>query len=365
MNQLSRAAAADLASRPRITARGVLIALGIYELYSLLYTIMIVQQNPQWVPFWPTFAGMSLGTLLEGVLSLGPWYVVFRKMDQSRWPLKLLAHAVLGLIFSVTWYEIYSWLFLQVWGPQVYAFAQIGQNRVWLINGAFTFYVIQFSILHVIHSLQKLREREQQTARLQELAREREIAALKAQINPHFLFNTLNTISAMVKNKPEVARNMIAQLAELMRYTLQSFQRDFVKLDEELTFIRNYLTLEHRRFSDRMTFDIHVEVDVEDARVPPMILQPLIENAIRHGIAPKEEGGRIHIDVRNQDGRLRFCIRDTGIGMNGADSEPQGVGLKNTNERLLRLFGVEAQLQIQSYPGKGTEVQFTIPLQRN
>ncbi len=354
------------AVRPRITLRGIVIAVVIYILYSVLYSLLVIIYQPGAGPFVGIFQGIFLGILLQGILSLIPWYVVIRRMDDRPWPWRLMAHAVLGTLFAFSWHALYVASFLWLFGPEIAAHARLNENKIWLIYGAFIFYVIQFSIIHVIWSAQKLRDRERQAALLRDMARQSELAALKAQIQPHFLFNTLNTISATIRVNPEEAREMIAGLAHLLRYAMNSFQRDFVTLGDEIEFIRTYLNLEQKRFSDRLSYHIDVPPDLLPHPVPPMILQPLVENAVRHGIASKKEGGRVILRIREQDGRISFSIRDTGAGLNGQPREDlwrKGIGLSNTDRRLRHLYGNSAGLVLHELNDQGLEVSFTIPTQ--
>ncbi len=354
----------EILTPPRLTWRGLVVAAGIYLVYSVLNALLLVQNMP-FVPFLSAFASMAISTFLEGLLTLPAWWVIFRLLYSASWAKKLTAHAVMVVIFSGVWYLLYRQLFLLIWGREILQFAQIDSNRLWLIEGAVMFYIIQFSILHVINSMRELQEKERQAARLRQLARESELAALKSQINPHFLFNTLNTISAMVQQDPQQARDLVARFGDLMRYALQSSNKQLVPLSEELRFVQNYLQLEHVRFSDRLDFEIQASEKVREIQVPPMILQPLVENAVRHGVSPRESGGKIWIRIEEQPGVVLVEVGDNGAGLNGrapAELFDSGFGLKNTNERLVRIFGESARLHIGPGNDAGTVVRFSVPV---
>jgi sensor histidine kinase YesM len=209
-----------------------------------------------------------------------------------------------------------------------------------------------------------LREKEKLTLELLTLRTEQELATLKAQINPHFLFNTLNSISAMASTDAEETRTMIAQLADLLRYATESSKKDFVPLKNELQFVQDYIALESKRLEDRLTTKFQVDPSLYSYPVPPMILQPLVENAIKHGIAPAEEGGSVHMQIQKETEGISFRISNTGIALSCSDplATADGVGLKNTDARLRKIFGDPAQLKIQPIAEGGCEVTFMLPL---
>jgi two-component system LytT family sensor kinase len=189
--------------------------------------------------------------------------------------------------------------------------------------------------------------------------------ALQRQIHPHFLFNTLNSIASLVRFRPELAREMIVKLANILRVLLR--ERDaFVPLSEELSFTDDYLDIEVVRFGEKL----HVVKDIDpatlDLMIPSMVLQPLIENSIKHGLEPRISGGTITLRSRAKDGRLLVQIEDDGVGMR-TDLESEsprrgtGIGLKNVRERLHVLFGDDAGLEVVSRPGRGTKVTVEVP----
>jgi len=352
-------------SKPRITWPGVIIAGVLWVLYALFYATLVAQSAK--IPYRSALSSMSISTAIMALYTLPAWLLIIREMDALSWPWKIAAHAVVAPIYSVAWFESYVTAFRWVFGQQVLEMAQLAENRWWMMSSTFIVYLLQFAIFHVIRSIQRLRDQEKQAAELQNLAREREMAALKAQVNPHFLFNTLNSISAMVTRDPEETRRMIARLAELLRYALDSSERDFVALRDELYFVRSYLEIESKRFGGRLRVEQEIAPETMDVLVPPMILQPLVENAVRHGIAPSEEGGRITLRIRLADGRLLVSVEDTGVGVEDGDTRSltqNGVGLRNTDARLRRLFGPEAGLRLEPREPHGFRVSFSIPMSK-
>ncbi|MGH9396750.1 MAG: sensor histidine kinase [Terriglobia bacterium] len=188
--------------------------------------------------------------------------------------------------------------------------------------------------------------------------------ALVSQINPHFLFNTLNTISSLIRMDPDTARTVLLKLSRILRRRLK-VQAHFLPLKEELDFIDDYLDIEVVRFGrDKLRIVKEIEPGAEEVVVPSMILQPLVENAIRHGIAPKIEGGSITLRARRNHHRLVIEVEDDGIGIPAGRRQEiyaSGIGIRNVNERLRVLFGEQFSLKVNSQPGKGTLVSFEIP----
>lgn len=200
---------------------------------------------------------------------------------------------------------------------------------------------------------------------LRELAVSAQLAALRAQINPHFLFNSLNSIAQLIVTEPRKAEACVERLAEIYRYLLHRAHSDFVPLAEELSVAESYLEIERARFGDALRVEEHIDAQARDLLLPSLILQPLVENAVKHGISPKVGGGRVTIEARIDDGDLRLAVRDTGVGLGDQGTLfEQGVGLRNVRERLLRLYGAEYAPQVVSKPGAGTTVTLRIPVVR-
>lgn len=188
--------------------------------------------------------------------------------------------------------------------------------------------------------------------------------ALTSQINPHFLFNTLNTVSSLIRFDPDMARGVVLKLSNILRRLLRKHET-FVPLREEIEFIDDYLDIEVIRFG-RDKLQIFKEIDEEtlDVFVPSMLLQPIVENAIKHGLAPRVEGGQILIRTRRRDGRLSIEINDNGMGMSPerlTEVYGGGIGISNVYERLRLLYGDQFEMDIRSQPGDGTQILIEIP----
>jgi two-component system LytT family sensor kinase len=193
---------------------------------------------------------------------------------------------------------------------------------------------------------------------------EARLAALTSQINPHFLFNTLNSVSSLIRTDPNQARVMVVKLSKVLRRLLRKHE-NFSPLRDELNFIEDYLSIEVIRFGDKLRFETDVAADTLDMLVPSMMLQPLVENSIKHGLSSKVEGGTIRIRTHRTATRLHLLVEDDGVGISeeklGTLLEHGGIGVSNVNERLKVLFGAEYRMWIESQPGNGTRVQIEVP----
>lgn len=209
----------------------------------------------------------------------------------------------------------------------------------------------------------RYREREVKASQLEAQLAQARLEALRMQLHPHFLFNTLNGISALMHRDVEAADRMLARLSELLRLTLESGDAQEVSLKQELDFLSRYLEIEKTRFGDRLTVEMRIEPETLDAQVPNLILQPLVENAIRHGIAPQAAPGRIELRAERRDGRLRLEVFDNGKGMTEEKlkSLQEGVGLSNTRARLQQLYGESCRFKLENGTGAGLRVTVEIP----
>jgi two-component system LytT family sensor kinase len=188
---------------------------------------------------------------------------------------------------------------------------------------------------------------------------------LSSQINPHFLFNTLNSIASLIRINPERARTMVVQLARIMRRRLRS-QDHFAPLRDELDFIGDYLAIELERFGDKLRVVREIDPACADVPVPGMLLQPLVENSIRHGIANKLEGGTITLRARRSGERLMIEVEDDGVGIPEATQATipgKGIGVSNVRERLEVLYNHDFKMLIESQPGAGTRILIEIPVE--
>jgi sensor histidine kinase YesM len=212
-------------------------------------------------------------------------------------------------------------------------------------------------------SEQRVRERELAEERLLKAKSEAELAALQARINPHFLFNTLNSIAALIGDDPAKAEQVLGQLSSLMRYALQSHRAGVVSVEDELTIVRGYLEIEQVRLGARLHYEIDVDPALHHTELPILLLQPLVENAIKHGIAPKIAGGRVLVrGWRDAQARATiFTITDDGDGTHDRDTAGTGEGLMNVRQRLEALYGQRASVTLTRQNGI-TETRVEMPI---
>jgi len=197
---------------------------------------------------------------------------------------------------------------------------------------------------------------------LRELTSRAQIRALQAQIRPHFLFNTLNVLSNLIHTDPRKAEDLTEELASVFRYTLDATRTEWVSLEDEIRFVRSYLRIEKARFEGRLEYLIDLEPQAETVRIPPMILQPVVENAVRHGIASRIEGGVVRLNAKLSAGQLLLVVEDSGSGLKTEDnSERRGIGLKNVRDRLKHIYRDEAMLRLSALEPAGTRVTLTLP----
>lgn len=278
-------------------------------------------------------------------------------------PRRLLMHAGLGLFWTLV-------------------FAGINTLVQWILSGAFAAidllffarnfywnYLIYWLILGVYlawDSYVVMQQRELKAAHLEKLLAEARLHTLQTQLHPHFLFNTLNAISAFMEKEPRVARRMMAELGGLLRFSLDHADRQEITLAEELEFLENYLSIERMRFEDQLTVEVEAAPETLEALVPSFLLQPLVENAIRHGITTRAAAGHIQVRASRANGRLSLQVRDDGVGLpeGWRLAEHGGVGLSNTVARLEQLYGDQYSFRIESAPSDGVLVEIELPFRK-
>lgn len=232
-----------------------------------------------------------------------------------------------------------------------------------LIDMVFYWAVIAFGYMQQLQ--QRVKNEELKAAQLGSKLMETELKALKQQLHPHFLFNTLNTIAVLVREKRnDEAVHLLARLSTLLRMALDSSRVHEVTLRQEMEFLEPYLEIQQVRFLDRLSVRTEISPEALDARIPNLLLQPIVENAIVHGIAGKNGPGKVEIAGAVRDGNLFLEVKDDGPGFKtlGNQRMKEGIGLSNTRERLTKMYGSRCQLLLRSDPGTGTCVQIVLPL---
>jgi len=282
----------------------------------------------------------------------------------KRW---ILGHVGTSVLVSLVYFTVYAWLLSgqkSVMDGSTFEFGNVFKKLV--IFYLHVVLVIYWAIVLAHQSwryYQRSNERELQASALAtELVRTR-LEVLRMQLNPHFLFNTLHTISALIHENPDDADRIVARLSELLRVSLEQSDSQEVPLRQELSFLERYLQIEQTRFQDRLAVEMEVESGLDDVLVPSLILQPLVENAIRHGIEPREDTGRVKIGARRLNGMLELRVCDNGPGLPEAEvaARREGVGLSNTRSRLSHLYGANHRFELTPASGGGLEARLLIP----
>jgi two-component system LytT family sensor kinase len=316
------------------------------------------------------------------VLNLAYWYVpaaltplIFRiahrfPIDSARWPRALGAHALAAGGFSVVHLAcmvgVRTVLWPGIWSHSYGSWTQ-GVQRMYLLNldWALMTYAAIVGLSYALGYYRESQARAINAAHLEARLAEARLKALEAQLHPHFLFNTLHAISTLVHTQPDAADRMISRLSDLLRITFSHSGAARVPLHEELEFLQKYLEIEQTRFRDRLTVGYEIDPDTLDAEVPRLILQPIVENAIKHGVAPRSGPGTVRISARREGEELRLEVRDNGIGLSGGARARlnDGVGLSNTRARLECLYGGAHTLEF-SDAGQGLTVEMRFPFHR-
>lgn len=285
-------------------------------------------------------------------------------------PVYLLAGVGVALLHSAMHILIYFLIF-----SRLTALSTIFTERYFVLISDFLIGILIYSLIlaagHAFAYHQQVRAGELLAAQLQTQLAQAQLQALKMQLHPHFIFNSLHSISSHLRDT-ETARTMIARLGDFLRMTLNGAGAQEVSLKQELDFLRCYLDIEQTRFRDRLTVEMDVETETWDARVPNLILQPIVENAVRHGIAPRSGPGRIAVRARRVNGHLQVQIQDNGCGLqNSQDDEAlnaatdesltRGIGLATTRARLAHLYPAAHRLQLRNAPEGGLVVTLEVP----
>jgi signal transduction histidine kinase len=281
-------------------------------------------------------------------------------LERGRWPRRLpvLLLAGVGISLAKVWLDVQAGVLLP-WISE----APFGQRvRVDTHFNLMTYAVI-LGLAYMVIYYRRYRERELQASQLEAQLSRARLQVLEMQLHPHFLFNTLNAITALIHRDVDAAERVVTRLGELLRLTLDNTGKQEVRLKDEIEFLDRYVEIETTRFGDRLSVDFEIEPDALDAEVPNLILQPLVENAIRHGIARRSGPGRVTVRAARANGRLELAVVDDGPGLadNGGEAPEEGVGLSNTRERLEQIYGPDHHFVLETPVAGGLRVRISIP----
>ncbi len=230
-----------------------------------------------------------------------------------------------------------------------------------LVNHS-SLYLFWSVIYFAVHYLENYKKAEIESLIFEAAVKDFELKTLKAQLNPHFIFNAMNSIRALIEEDPESAKNAVTKLSNLMRYTLKIERSETVQLSEELNTIKDYLDLEKIRFEERLNYTITTTTEAERVEIPPMMIQTLVENGIKHGISKSTSGGEINIDCRIDSDKLKITIINTGIFDEEQMKNSKGFGISNTIQRLNLLYGEESSFTIKNINHNQVITEVKIPL---
>lgn len=338
-----------------------LVAVGCFTALALLFTSQV------WIDY--AYARRPLSWTRAFLVALVDWELwalatplvaglcARFPFSRARWGVPLAVHVPAGIALGGLKLFLDSMLTALIVGP-----GRPGPFSFLKIHLTLLTYWAIVAAIHIVRYYRIARARELRAAQLEmELARA-QVEALKMQLHPHFLFNTLNTVAGLMRDDPDAAELMLAKLAELLRRTLETADLQELPLAEELEFIEAYLTIQRLRYGDRLRVSIDVDAAVRQARVPSLILQPLVENAIGHGIAEKPGPGRVEIAARREGTELVITIVNDGPRLPATVRE--GYGLRNTRSRMLALYGDCGSFSFGPQPDGGAVAALRIPCPR-
>jgi LytS/YehU family sensor histidine kinase len=314
------------------------------------------------------FMQMSVCYLWALATPLVFWLARRFRIERQNWRSRIMFHAFGGLALVGTMSALHFLIFMPYIGrtSEITAFRDF-QYVFFNLDRQLCIYWLLLLLSHVVNYYNSYRKGRLQAAQLRTELVQSQLEALKMQLHPHFLFNTLHSISALLTKDVDAARSMITRLGDFLRLTLENAGTQEVTLQQEMEFLNGYLEIERVRFQDRLTTLVNVDPLMLDVPVPNLILQPIVENAMRHAIATHADCGRIEITAMPRNGALHIEVRDNGPGL-PVDHDTihlrKGVGLANTRARLERLYGADHLFELTNDPAGGLVVTLEIPRDR-
>ena len=316
-----------------------------------------------WYVLWANFViAQSIGLTIHVLFDIGGYLIGHQRIIAFSPQARVLFFAGIPIVGCLIGY----WIGLSLLGVDV---GRIVQGAPRIVIAIVTLSII-FSTLwyRYLSGMNRLAESEAESARerariveLQRQALDAQLRSLQAQMEPHFLFNTLANVVSLIDSAPDSARLMLERLIDLLRASLAASRSERTTLGQETALISAYLDILRIRMGERLSYKIDVPPDLMSAHIPPLSLQPLVENSVKHGLEPKLEGGRVQLTARSSNGVLLLDVEDDGLGFSANAGD--GVGLNNLRERIESLYGGRGQLVVQALP-RGTRVRMTIPLLR-
>ncbi len=342
--------------------KGLLLFITFYIVSTIIYYTMSWISwgafNPGHPPFFDLEEFSASGGaqfLISFIITIPIWYCTSVLMCKYSLRVRLLSHLIfLPLYVSICYFTL-------LWVTKIFGWAMYwgGYKVIWTLYIYMLFYLVQFGFIHAYEYFKKFKKEVEEKTILSEANLKSEITALKSQLNPHFLHNLFNSINASIPPENERTRELIIQLSDLFRYQNYASQNDFVSIKEEIDFIESYLELMKVRLKERLNFTIEVSPELYKHKIAPMLLQPIVENAVNHGIASKIEPSTLHIKIHKSGDQVLYSIEDTGIGIEDKNIiYTKGLGLSNTRMRLKKVYN--SDLKIEDNKPSGTKISFII-----
>jgi sensor histidine kinase YesM len=330
-----------------------------YSAFRMIQTALLARVDPPWRGTGVDRIMLSAfdGIVLAAAVPFAVW--ASRRFPVNRTHLRNVGvHLIFGLIYAALWMQ--AMLRAGQWLTGLEAQMRFDRYYISWVPGGLAAYTVIVALTNAILATRRAHAEELRASRLDGQLAAARLETLKAQLQPHFLFNTLHTVSELVHINPAEADAMITSLGHLLRRTLDASMMHEVTVADEIDYIRAYLDIHRMRHKDRLNILFDIDHSVLAARVPPLILQPLVENALRHGIAPSTAGGTITIAARADGEQLKLSVIDDGAGTNGPTRE--GIGIGNTRKRLAEQFGEAQSFALAPHSPRGAEATVRIPL---
>jgi len=313
------------------------------------------------------FEAWVVSYLLWGVLCWLLWWWLGERIQHARLPWIITRLLPLSILTGVVQEMIWVWCFpnLPLNRPHMSYWRRLGSNvNDDVLNNLVICWCV-FGLFRAIGYYRKYREQEVAASQLEAQLANAQISALRMQLNPHFLFNTMNSISSLMRTDVTAADNMLEQLGSLLRITLKRGDAQLIPLRDEMEFIELYLAMQDQRFGSRVRQTVSIDSELHDALVPAMILQPIVENAYAHGLSKLDHDGLLAIEGRREGRRVRISVMNTGVGLRngraGGESSGQGLGLANVKARLGLHFGSDHEFSIRQVEKDKVQVAMVFP----
>jgi two-component sensor histidine kinase len=340
------------------TPAGWLLVVGAFTLLGLFFSSQV------WVDY--AYAGQSIPWPRAMAVACAQWYlwavltpgivrVAHRfRLERSTWPRSLLVHLPLGAALAIGTLIAHSALARAITGVARPPFTLLQ------IHVSFLTYWAIVGVTYAVHYYVSARDRELRAVRLEQQLAAAQLQSLRLQLHPHFLFNTLNAIGALMRDNADAADRMLTRLSDLLRATLETANVQEHSLRREMALLEPYLDIQRTRIGDRLTLEVDLDPGTLDLPVPALLLQPLVENAIKHGIADRSGPGRVAIASRLGSGMFDIVVQDDGPGPAGGPTA--GYGLENVRQRLRALHGPAASIALEREPAGGARARVTLPV---